>query len=402
MGGNGQAGEAREQGKLRILLLSDEPRDASMGGAKVALRLQAALRRLGHDCDALFRPDLGERPRAQRLRLALAPALARRAAARRGGRGYDVIDAASAEGWLLPRGGGAAAVVARSHGLEHRYYAALLEDAQRGLVRKPWPRRAWYPLTRLPQVALALRRAARVIVPNRTDAAAIAARGWQAEERIETIPHGVERAAWRAAPAAEAARGGGLLYCGWWTTSKGVAYLAQAHARLAARGMRVPLTLLGVGYGDGGWERQQARVRAAFPAECQALLRLLPRTRNEAEVLEAYRRHDLLICPSTSEGFGLVVVEALSQRLPVVCSRAAGAAELLRDGREALLVEPRDAEALAAAIERMWTAPELRRRMGEAGHAATAELSWDAVAERTAACYRRALIGDNAAWPTSA
>jgi glycosyltransferase involved in cell wall biosynthesis len=387
--------EEARGGRLRILLLSDEPRDTSMGGAKVALKLQAALRRQGHRCEALFRPDLGNWPRSQRLRLALGPWLARRAAAQ-DGRDFDVIDAASAEGWLLPRGRGA--VVARSHGLEHHYYAELLEDARRGRLRKPWTHRVWYPATRLPQVAWALRRAARAIVPNRAAARTVAERGWQPAERIEVIPHGVDRAAWLGAPEA-AERGRGLLYCGWWTPSKGVGYLAEAYARLIARGVRAPLTLLGVGYDDGTWERQQARVRAAFSAECQPLLRLLPRTRDEGEVLAAYRAHDALVCPSTSEGFGMVVMEALSQRLPVVCSRAAGAAEWLRDGCEALLVAPRDAVALAAAMERLWTSPELRRRMGEAGHATTAALSWDTIAERTAECYRRARIGDNTAWP---
>ena len=40
----------------------------------------------------------------------------------------------------------------------------------------------------------------------------------------------------------------------------------------------------------------------------------------EAEVMAAYRTHDVLVWPSTYEGFGMVVIEAMSQRLPVIAT----------------------------------------------------------------------------------
>ncbi|HWG37890.1 MAG TPA: glycosyltransferase family 4 protein [Terriglobales bacterium] len=375
---------------MRILLVSDEPDDASMGGAKVALKVQAGLGGLGHHCDVLLRPQLGARPRSQRMRLAAGPWLARKAVRRAeaAGGAYDIVDAASAEGWMLARG---RAVVARSHGLEHRYYRELLQDAREGLLRKPWTHRAWYPLTRLPQVGWAVRRAAGVILLSQADRDEVVARGWAAAEKIEVIPHGVDRAQWARAPESDAPRGQGLLFCGWWTTSKGVAYLARAYGLLWARGVRPRLTLLGVGSAGAGWKAMEAGIRASFPAEAQALLQLVPRTSDEAAVYDAYRQHDALVCPSTFEGFGMVVIEALSQRLPVVCSQSAGAAELLHDGREALLVAPRQPAAMAAALEQLLANPGLRRQLGEAGHERTRALSWDAIAARTLALYERTL-----------
>ncbi|MGH9393791.1 MAG: glycosyltransferase family 4 protein [Terriglobales bacterium] len=380
---------------MRILLVSDEPDDPSMGGTKVALKLQAGLRGLGHSCDVLLRPQLGLRPRAQRLRLALGPGLAWRAVRRaEAGQPYDVVDAASAEGWMLTRG---RVVVARSHGLEHRYYREMLEDARAGLLRKPWTHRWWYPRLRLPQVELALRRAARVILLSQADRAHVQARGWARPDKIEVIPHGVDRALWNQAPPPEAARGQGLLFCGWWTTSKGVDCLARAYQQLGQRGLRPRLTLLGVGRAGAAWAELEARVRARFSAAAQPLLTLVPRLRDEAAVFEAYRRHDVLVCPSNSEGFGMVVVEAPSQGLPVACSQTAGAAELLADGREGLLVPPRQPLALAAALEQLLNHPELRRQMGAAGHQRTRELNWEAIALRTLACYERAVAGHNVA-----
>ncbi|HET9784951.1 MAG TPA: glycosyltransferase family 4 protein [Terriglobales bacterium] len=371
---------------MRILLVSDELEDQSMGGPRVLTRLQAELRALGQDCDLWFRAQIGGRPRSQRLRWAVSPWLTRQAV-RRCAADYDVMDASSAQGCRLPRG---AVLVARSHGLEHRYYGELLADARAGLLHKPWTHRLWYPPTCLRQVELALRRARRIIVPNAGDRDFIVSRRWAPAESVEVIPHGVEAAEWRGAPAATATRGGGLLFCGWWTTSKGVAYLAAAYAQLLAAGDAPPLTLLGVARPGAGWAEEERRIRQQFPAAAQSRLRLLPRTLDQAAVTAAYRAHDLLVCPSTSEGFGLVVLEALSQRLPVVCTAVAGVAHWLRHGHDAWLVASRDAAALAAAITTLWQNAEMRRALAEAGYQTAAALSWAAVARQTLACYQRA------------
>src|SRR5262249_58575844 len=91
-----------------------------------------------------------------------------------------------------------------------------------------------------------------------------------------------------------------------------------------------------------------------------------------------YRAHDLLLVASEiapdgdRDGLPNVVVEALSQGLPVVATRAAGIPELVTDGVEGRLVPPGDAAALAAAIEELARDPGARRRMGVAGVPRTA------------------------------
>ncbi|MGN6592583.1 MAG: glycosyltransferase family 4 protein [Terriglobales bacterium] len=371
---------------MRILLVSDEPDDRSMGGPRALSRLRTELQALGQDCDLWFRAQIGDRPRSQRLRWPLSPWLTRRAL-HRAKNAYDVVDASSAQGCRLPRG---AVLVARSHGLEHRYYAELLADARAGLLHKPWTHRLWYPPTCLWQVERALRRARRIIVPNPGDRDFMVRRHWAPAERIELIPHGVDAAACRDAPGPAAARGAGLLFCGWWTTSKGVGYLAAAYAQLLAAGQAPPLTLLGVARPGAEWAGEELRIRQHFPLAAQARLRLLPRTQDPAQVTAAYRAHDLLVCPSTSEGFGLVVLEALSQRLPVVCTAVAGVAHWLQHGRDAWLVPPRDPAALAAAIATLWQNADMRRALAEAGYQQAAALSWTAAARQTLACYERA------------
>ena len=70
----------------------------------------------------------------------------------------------------------------------------------------------------------------------------------------------------------------------------------------------------------------------------------------ENDVMEMYRRHDLLICPSTYEGFGLVILEAMSQRLPVVTTPVGCARSIVRDGQTGRLVPFRHPQAIAAAV----------------------------------------------------
>ncbi len=78
---------------------------------------------------------------------------------------------------------------------------------------------------------------------------------------------------------------------------------------------------------------------------------------------------DVLVCPSRIEPLGNVVIEAWARRTPVVASRSAGPAWLIRDGEDGLLVPLEDADALAATIRRLVDAPALASALAAAGRA---------------------------------
>jgi glycosyltransferase involved in cell wall biosynthesis len=375
---------------LSILLAGDYPADATLGSSKVFYKLQEEFVALGHRCDILFGNEI-KGPRSRQLRQVVTPWYAGRAiAARRGKTPYDVVDVASAEGlWIglfnKMHAGSSTPYVCRSNGLEQLNYRRMIDDARAGLTKKPWTRRIWYPLSRLTQVEWAARLANRLLLLNAQDQAYAIEAGWQPADRVEIVAHGVSSRYLDDRPEAPLPRGEGLLFCGSWDHMKGIAYLVAAVERLHAKGRQLPLTILGPGV-------PEATVMAAFTPQVRASVRVIPRV-GEDDVIRLYRAHDVLLWTSTYEGFGLVLLEAMSQELPVVTTPVGCAPALVRDGENGIVVPPRDPAAVAAAVESLMDSPALRRRLGATAARSVAGMTWRATAEKTLDVYRRTIEG---------
>lgn len=108
------------------------------------------------------------------------------------------------------------------------------------------------------------------------------------------------------------------------------------------------------------------------------------------ELANLYRSADVFALPtSLSEGFPMVIMEAMAAGLPIVTTASRGPVDHLVDGQNVLFVPPRDPPALAAKLARLLTDPELRRRMGDANRQKAREFDADAVAAE----YLEALEG---------
>jgi phosphatidylinositol alpha-1,6-mannosyltransferase len=83
---------------------------------------------------------------------------------------------------------------------------------------------------------------------------------------------------------------------------------------------------------------------------------------------------------SRVEGFGVALAEASACGLPVIAGRSGGLAEAVRDGESGIVVEPEDADAVAAALGRVLDDQLLARRLGQAGRKAVETYyNWDRV-----------------------
>ncbi|WP_320670247.1 glycosyltransferase family 4 protein [Patulibacter defluvii] len=148
-------------------------------------------------------------------------------------------------------------------------------------------------------------------------------------------------------------------------------------------------------------ERRPVLVVPGYATEHEPLLRRRAAARNvdeavrfpgwlsRADVEGLWRMAVAHVFPSFYEGFGLPVLEALARDVPGACSDRASLPEVAGDA--ALLFDPDDPGAIAAAIERLLADAELRERLVAAGRAQAARFSWQRAAEETARSYERAL-----------
>ncbi|MBW1708316.1 MAG: glycosyltransferase family 4 protein [Deltaproteobacteria bacterium] len=111
----------------------------------------------------------------------------------------------------------------------------------------------------------------------------------------------------------------------------------------------------------------------------------------EAELVERYRRTQVLVMPSLFEGFGLPVAEAMACGTPVVTTRSGSLPEVVGDDQEGgLLVPPKNPHALSEAINKLISQPNFSRELGLRARRRVERLfSWDRTAENTVQIYQQ-------------
>ncbi|MEP6832523.1 MAG: glycosyltransferase family 4 protein [Gemmatimonas sp.] len=158
---------------------------------------------------------------------------------------------------------------------------------------------------------------------------------------------------------------------------KGFRFLLEAYARLRARGIAVELHAVG--------EQAGAPTPPEMPGFTYHGAVTL------AELVEQYRACDVLVAPSTGqESFGIVLLEAMASGRAIVCSDIEGYREVI-DDQGAVLVRPRDANALEAAIASLALDPTRVARMGDWNRRRVPAFDWVALAPRVRGEYEAAI-----------
>lgn len=114
----------------------------------------------------------------------------------------------------------------------------------------------------------------------------------------------------------------------------------------------------------GGGRREQELRAAAAPYG--AAVQFLGMRDDVPALMSA---SDVLVLPSYTEALPTVLLEGMSNGLPVVATRVGGIPEIVQEGETGILVPPRDAAALASAILRLAQSPGEAQAMGERGRA---------------------------------
>jgi glycosyltransferase involved in cell wall biosynthesis len=156
------------------------------------------------------------------------------------------------------------------------------------------------------------------------------------------------------------------------TAEKGVATLSEIGARIpdASRG-RIRLVLLGGQSAGSQSVGGLTAFRAGFVDEIHAAMAGL----------------DILLHPSSAEGLGTAVIDAMALGVPPIAFRVGGLPELIQDQRSGILVPAGDVGAFAAATDRLVRDEALRASLAAAGPGRAAEFSVDRMVRGTQAVY---------------
>lgn len=211
-------------------------------------------------------------------------------------------------------------------------------------------------------------------------------------EKISVVPLGVDERWFAPLAAEEMARTlrrhalpeKFFLFVGTLQPRKNIGRVIQAHRSLPPGiANEIPLVIVG----RPGWQCEDivAALAAGSYGPSIIWLKYLP----DEALLAVVKAALALVFPSLCEGFGLPVLEAFAAGTPVITSNTTSLPEVAGDA--ALLVDPLDTEAIAAAMLRLAGDPGLADALRERGTARARAHSWDRTAAQTLAVYRRVL-----------
>lgn len=232
-----------------------------------------------------------------------------------------------------------------------------------------------------------LAHADRVLAVSRAEVDLLADAGLPVGE-TRFVGNGVTWSEWDPAPDPAPARealdleGPAVVFAGRLAANKGLPHLVDAFAQVAPRHPDASLVLAGEDPGRGAHLLERA---AGHGLEDRVeLTGHLPRDLYRSVLAAA----EVLVLPSEYEACGIVLLEAMACRTPVVAADRGGMPEVVGD-ESGLVVPYGDPERLAEAVAGILADPGRAEEMGEAGRQRVAgSWTWEAVVDRVEAAYR--------------
>jgi D-inositol-3-phosphate glycosyltransferase len=259
----------------------------------------------------------------------------------------------------------------------------------------------WVPHVRLDAEATVAGLADRIVAATSLERAELAWYCGAADDRVRTIPCGVDVDLFSPGSSAAARARLGLdaewvlLFVGRPAPVKGLEVLLQALARLKADGLAradVRLVIVG-GDRDEGRDDERTRLRALADTLGVGAWVDFQGPKLQSALPDYYRAADLCLVPSHHETFGMAALEAMACGATVVASRVGGLATTIQSGITGVLVPPRDDAALAAAIASLLADAPRRRSLGRHATRWAQGYAWPSVARALVDVYDELVPG---------
>jgi phosphatidylinositol alpha-mannosyltransferase len=198
----------------------------------------------------------------------------------------------------------------------------------------------------------------------------------------KVIPNGVDVGRYqRAVPVARWQDGiPNVLFVGRLEDRKGLPHLLKAFRLIRKSGLEARLLVVG----SGPQEREARRYVLTRGLQNVEFLGRV----SDTEKAQLFKTATTFVSPATGrESFGIVLLEAMAAGAPIVCSDIHGYKGVVQRNGQAMLVPPRDAKALAAAVTEVLTDPVLRARLSASGLERVQQFSWEHVTQKVEEYY---------------
>jgi len=170
------------------------------------------------------------------------------------------------------------------------------------------------------------------------------------------------------------------------TPVKGLGYLLKATKSLVDEGLDLKVLLVG----DGVLRKDLEALAVELGIEKHVVF-----CGHRDDTQELMHALDIFVLPSLHEGIPMALLEAMAASRPVVASRVGGVPEVVDDGIEGFLVEPRDVKSLTERCQQLIQSPGLSRRMGEKARERVEQgFSAASMASQVALLYRELLTAE--------
>jgi starch synthase len=198
-------------------------------------------------------------------------------------------------------------------------------------------------------------------------------------DKMAYVPYGVDMDVYRPEPKTDDVFR--ILFVGTLSIRKGFPYLLDAVAGLTWR--NAELTLRGSETPES--KRLLAAYRSTIP------ISMVP-PQPRARLKDLYSSASVLVLPSVEDAFGLVIGQALACGTPVIATKNTGGPDMIAEGRDGLIIPPRDSRALRDALTRLHDDPALLAAMRvEARRRVEAARGWGRYGDGMVDVFSRAL-----------
>lgn len=175
-----------------------------------------------------------------------------------------------------------------------------------------------------------------------------------------------------------------ILYVGQLNERKGIPYLIKAMKIVHEQVRNTRLIIIGQGSDEKSLREMVSQNKLSEVVHFLGV-------RQHRHVLAYMNLADIFVLPSLEEPFGIVLLEAMSQGLPIVSTRVQGIPYIVKDGMNGFLVPARNGELLADRIMYLLQNSKIREEMGETNYHDSFQYNWEHLVEKYISLYRNLL-----------